>query len=66
MLEKNTGEHSKRRGGGGGLLRKLTDLPGRSVISVLVLCDSTTIRLFNFDKTIMSWYKVYYSIMSTY
>ena len=34
---------------GGGLLRKLTDLPGRSVISVLVLCNSTTIRLFNFD-----------------
>ena len=58
MLE-NIQESIQREGGGGGLLRKLTDLPGRSVISVLVLCNSTKIRLFNFDKTIMSWYKVY-------
>ena len=47
MLEKI--QESIEREGGGGLLRKLTDLPGRSVISVLVLCNSTTIRLFNFD-----------------
>ena len=64
-VRKNTGEHPKR-GGRGWLSRKLTDLPGISVISVLVLCNSTTIRLFNVDKTIMSWYKVYYSTMSKY
>ena len=65
MLEKIQ-ESIQREGGGGGLSRKLTDLPGRSVISVLVLCNSMTIRLFNVDKTIMSWYKVYYSTMSKY